>query len=328
VRAVVIGGASGTRHAGVAALVVIAAALVALGVFAASMPAAAAPAVTTSPGTHEFSLEHEGRKRPYLLHVPSRLDPSKPVPVVLALHGGGGTMHHQADDQRYGLVTKAESAGFAVVFPNGNGAMGTAQFATWNAGGCCGVSVRRNIDDVGFLRAVIDDVKRRLLVDPERVYSIGMSNGAMMSYRLACEMPETIRGVMAVAGTDNAPACTPARGVSILHVHAVDDDHVPFGGGRGPATLDSAVSHTAVPATIDKWVKLNACNPQPQRVMAVSGAYCDRYSGCKDGARVQLCVTERGAHSWPGGGVNVRAKEPPSKAIVANDVMWDFFERR
>jgi polyhydroxybutyrate depolymerase len=215
------------------------------------------------------------------------------------------------------------------VFPNGWSPLRNGKFATWNAGACCAGARDRNIDDVGFLRGVVDDLDRRATIDRRRIYSIGMSNGGLMSYRLACEASDLIAGIMAVAGTDNTTHCAPAKPVSILHLHAKNDDHVSFHGGAGSATRDvsKVTNFRSVPDTIDKWVKLNRCDPKPVRALEVPGATCDLYTGCAQGTRVKLCVTERGAHSWPGG-VKTRGSEPTSKAIVANDVMWDFFGGR
>ena len=287
------------------------------------------PARIDKAGTYTYRLEHGDLKRKYLVHVPASYRASTPAPVVLALHGGGGFAEYQARDEHYGLISKSEQAGFIAVFPNGWSPFRNGKFATWNAGNCCAGARDRNIDDVGFLRAVVDDVARHLDIDRARVYSIGMSNGGLMSYRLACEAPDLVRGVMAVAGTDNTTRCEPTKPVSILHVHAKNDDHVRFEGGVGPSARDESkvTNFRSVADTIDKWVKLNRCNSKPARVLDVAGATCDLYAACADGTRVKLCVTERGAHSWPGG-EKTRGSEPTSKAIVANDVMWDFFGGR
>jgi polyhydroxybutyrate depolymerase len=284
------------------------------------------PARIDKAGTYTYRLEHGGLKRKYLVHVPARYRASTPAPMVLALHGGGGFAEYQAKDENYGLISKSDQAGFIAVFPNGYSPFRNGKFATWNAGTCCAGARDKNIDDLGFLRAVVDDVARHLDIDRARVYSIGMSNGALMSYRLACEAPDLIHGVMAVAGTDNTVNCEPRKPVSILHVHAKNDDHVKFEGGAGPGTKDESkvTNFRSVSQTIEKWVKLNRCNPKPARVLDTPGATCDLYDGCAEGTRVKLCVTERGAHSWPGG-VKTRGSEPTSKAIVANDVMWEFF---
>ena len=108
------------------------------------------------------------------------------------------------------------------MFPNGYSRFGGI-LATWNAGSCCGGAVRNNIDDVGFIREVIARMERQASVDPGRIFATGMSNGAMMSWRLACELSE-IRAIAPVAGTDNTPACKPSRPVPVIEFHALDDN--------------------------------------------------------------------------------------------------------
>ncbi len=289
----------------------------------------AGPSRVADAGAYAYRLDHDGMKRKYLVHVPRSYRAGAATPVVLALHGGGGFAEYQAKDEHYGLIAKSEQAGFIAVFPNGYSPMRNGKFATWNAGACCAGARDKNIDDVGFLRTVVDDLATHVDIDRRRVFSIGISNGGLMSYRLACEAPDLIAGIMAVAGTDNTTQCAPSKPVSILHVHAKNDDHVNFQGGAGSATPDvsKVTNFRSVPDTIAKWVKLNRCDPKPARVLEVPGATCEQYTGCAQGTRVKLCVTDRGAHSWPGG-TKTRGSEPTSKAIVANDVMWDFFSGR
>jgi polyhydroxybutyrate depolymerase len=267
----------------------------------------------------------------YLVHVPRNVDPARPAPLLMALHGGGGNMQLQAKDANYGLISKSEQVGFIAVFPNGYSPFPGGRLATWNAGNCCGAARDKGIDDVGFVRAVLADVQRRLAVDERRIYASGMSNGGMMAQRLACEAADVFAGVAAVAGTDNTRSCKPARPIAVLEIHARNDDHVLFDGGAGKAAFRDAskvTDFTSVPETITRWTRRNQCSSAPPtRVLARPGAYCERYSGCSDGAAVQLCVTETGGHSWPGAGQVRGGKEAPSQAISANDVMWDFFSQ-
>jgi len=282
-----------------------------------------------APGDHRLSLDHDGLTRRYLVHVPRTFRPDRPTPVVVAFHGGGGGMEHMADDANYGLVSKSESAGFVVVFPNGVSRLPSGMLATWNAGACCGSARDRNVDDVGFVRKMLADLAARLPVDPARVYATGMSNGAMMAYRLACELPAAFRAIAAVAGTDNTLACTPAMRVAVLHIHARNDTHVLFGGGAGQDAFrdrSQVTDFTSVPETVARWSKRNGCTAPPERVLEVPGATCERYRPCADAAEVQLCVTDTGGHSWPGAERVRRGKEAPSQAISANDTMWAFFE--
>jgi polyhydroxybutyrate depolymerase len=285
-----------------------------------------APAKIDGPGDYTFTMEHGGATRMYRVHVPVNYSSSRPTPMVLSFHGGGGNMEYQADDKYYGLITKSENAGFIAVFPNGSSRLRSGKLATWNAGICCGRARDENVDDVGFVREIVVQLKTRLNIDPNRIFANGMSNGGMMSYRLACEMADTFRAIAAVAGTDGTKQCSPSRPVSILHIHARDDDRVLFNGGAGKESQQMA-DFVSVPDTVAKWVRQNGCNATPTRVLDRPGATCDAYRDCRDGTEVRLCVTDSGGHSWPGG-VKVRTGEPGSTAINATDVIWDFYSTR
>jgi len=289
----------------------------------------AAPVEATStsingPGDYTFSLEHDGLTRMYRVHVPVGYSATKPAPMVLAFHGGGGNMDYQADDKYYGLIAKSDSTGYIVVFPNGYSPFKSGKLATWNAGNCCAGARDKNIDDVGFVREMINSLRSRLNIDPARIYSTGMSNGALFSYRLACEMSDTIKAIAAVAGSDGTKSCDPKTPVSILEIHAKDDEFVLFNGGAGRDSKALA-DFVSVPETIARWVRRNGCPATPKRVLENAGAYCDSYAPCRGGTEVKLCVTESGGHSWPGGR-KVRTGEPGSTAISATDVMWEFFQ--
>ncbi len=286
---------------------------------------AAEPAAITRPGDYSFSFEHGGATRQYRVHVPASYRDDTPRPLLLVFHGGGGNMDIQADDRYYGQISQAEQAGYIVAFPNGYSRFG-GKLATWNAGHCCGGARDTQSDDVGFVREVVARLKRQLNIDAQRIFASGISNGAMMSYRLACEMPDTFRAIAAVAGTDNTTVCTPSRPVSILHIHARDDELVLFNGGAGRES-DKVTAFVSVPDSIAKWVKLDACQPAPQRVLSTAGAYCEAYTGCQGGTQVQLCVTESGGHSWPGG-QKPRGGTQPSSAIKATELIWDFFAQQ
>lgn len=279
----------------------------------------------SKPGDYAYSIASGGLKREYRVHVPPGYDPAKPTPLLVALHGGGGSMDYMASDRNYGLISKADREGFVVVFPNGYSRSPGGALAAWNAGDCCGAARDRDVDDVGFIRRMLETLSQQLNVDPRRIFATGMSNGGLMAHRLACEMSGTFKAIAAVAGTDNTRSCHPARPVSVLQIHARNDDHVPFGGGMGPKTLRfAAADFTSVPDSIARWVERNACTSAPRRVLDQPGAYCDRYAPCAGGTVVELCVTEHGAHSWPGAR-HWRSSEPPSTAIDADDLMWDFF---
>ncbi|NBW13464.1 MAG: poly(3-hydroxybutyrate) depolymerase, partial [Caulobacteraceae bacterium] len=284
------------------------------------------PARITAPIDQDFTLQHGGLTRHYRVHVPPSYTPEQPTPLVLAFHGGGGNMDIQANDRYYGQISKADQLGYIAVFPNGYSRLPGGKLATWNAGACCGAARDQHIDDVGFVRALLTRLKQQYNVDANRVFATGISNGGMMSYRLACEMADSFTAIAAVAGTDNTLSCTPSRPVSVLHIHARDDERVLFNGGAGSQATQMA-DFVSVPKSMAQWAAFDGCQPEPKRVLEVPGAYCEAYSGCRGGAQVKLCVTETGGHSWPGGRKPLGGAQG-SNAISATDLIGEFFMKR
>lgn len=280
----------------------------------------------TETSDQTFTLQHDGLTRQYRVHVPTSYTSDKPTPLVLVFHGGGGNMDVQANDRYYGQISKADQLGYIVVFPNGYSRLPGDKFATWNAGACCGAARDKGIDDVGFVRALLARLKQQFNVDANRVFATGMSNGGMMSYRLACEMADSFAAIAAVAGTDNTLHCTPSRPVPVLHIHAQDDDRVLFNGGAGSQSAQMT-DFVSVPKTVAKWAALDGCQGEPQRVLTVPGAHCDLHRTCRNGSQVQLCVTDSGGHSWPGGRKPLGGAQG-SSAISATDLIGDFFMQR
>lgn len=282
-------------------------------------------------GDYDLSLVHGGLKRTYKVHVPSSYDRSVPMPLVLAFHGGGGSSEMMANDSNYHLISKSDREGFIAVFPNGASRLRSGKLATWNAGNCCGYARDNDIDDVGFVKAIIDDLEKELNIDRLKIYAVGFSNGGMFCYRLASELPDIFRAIASVAGTDNYDGSMPSKPVSVLHIHAGDDGHVIFNGGAGPDAFRDAskvTNFTSVPETVSRWVGRDRCEKNPQRVIDEEGVYCDLYSGCDGNAEVMLCVTETGGHSWPGGAKYRGKADLPSRAISATDTIWDFFRKQ
>ncbi|TGL21745.1 poly(3-hydroxybutyrate) depolymerase [Leptospira yanagawae] len=283
----------------------------------------------TLPGDYVFSLNHKDQIRYYKIHVPKSYSGDKLVPLLFVFHGGGGDMEIQSNEEYYHQITKSEELGHIVIFPNGYSVYQSGKIATWNAGNCCGEAKKINSDDIGFVKAILVHVKQTLKVDSKKIFSTGMSNGAMMSYQLACSMTDEFLAITAVAGTDNTIDCRPTKPISIFHIHAKNDDKVLFYGGAGSSFTDRTLitDFVSVPKTISKWVEFNGCNPKPNIVLNTEEVKCEEYSECKGGVKVKLCVTEDGGHSWPGGKKPsiLLGGGPPSKAIIANDVMWDFF---
>jgi polyhydroxybutyrate depolymerase len=280
--------------------------------------------IVIQPGEQKYNVDGD---RKYLLYIPTTHNSNKPAPLVLFFHGGGGHMEQAAAD--YGWEEKADKEGFILAFPNGSSRLPRQHLATWNAGKCCGYSRDKNIDDVKFVKQVIADIKGKVHIDENRIFATGMSNGGMMAHRLACEMPDTFKAIAAVAGTDNTMECNPSRPTSVMHIHSLDDTHVLFNGGAGEdAFRDKSMvtDFTSVNETINRWIIRNQAEKVPERVLNVPGAYADLYTSKKNKTQIEMVVTETGGHSWPGG-KPVRGKTP-SQAIIADDLIWEFFMKQ
>jgi polyhydroxybutyrate depolymerase len=264
--------------------------------------------------------------RSYVVHLPNGRLPTAPLPVVLALHGA--TMNGPMMAWFSGLNRKSDQAGFLVAYPNGTGEHSSF---FWNGGDCCGSAVRTKVDDVAFLDALLDDLARAYPVDARRVYATGMSNGAIMAYRLASELSERVAAVAPVAGSVGTEAIRPKRPVSVLHFHGTKDEYVPFTGGRGRRSI-TGVSHRPVEDSVRMWVKANGCDETPAVDVLADGAdgmkaTRSTYGAGRDGTEVALVVIDGGGHTWPGRRADLMLLGRSTLNVSANDLMWEFFQK-
>jgi polyhydroxybutyrate depolymerase len=267
-------------------------------------PAAVA---TLTPAPAELSLTQRKvavgpLERTYYLHVPKMLPAGTPVPVVFVFHGYTGDGIGMAPLTRFNPL--ADAYRFLVVYPEGTGPAGKL---SWNAGGCCGSAAAGDVDESAFVREILADLADvGAAVDPKRMYATGLSNGAMLSYRLACEMSGTFAAVAPVAGILLFDGCRPAQPVSILHLHGTADDVVPYaGGGEG--------SWPGVQAGILSWAGFDGCDPAPKTERSGIAAHT-LYTGCKAGSAVELYLLDGIGHVWP-----------RTSVWPASQTIWDFF---
>ncbi len=276
-------------------------------------------------GDHKLSVMVDSIERHYLVHLPASYNPKQPTPVLLAFHGGGANAENMVKFS--GLNEKSDKEGFIVVYPYGSGRL--KKFLTFNAGNCCSYAMRNKIDDVEFTRRILDDLAMRVHVDTHRVYATGMSNGAMMVYRLASELSDRIAAVAPVAGTMGTEAVVPTRAVSVIHFHGSADEHLPFQGGYGKGL--SGTHFYSVENSIWTWVKANGCrqepiiDPIPDRALDGTTIVRKTYGECRDRAEVILVIIEGGGHTWPGQKPSTKILGKSTQNISANDLMWDFF---
>jgi polyhydroxybutyrate depolymerase len=252
--------------------------------------AARAPAATLEPASTTRSLTVDGLERSYVLHIPAGLESGSPVPLVFVFHG----FQESANSIRLqsGMDQAADAGGFIVVYPNGSG---PSSARSWNASGCCGTALQNDVDDQEFVRQIIVDVGTIAAIDPKRIYASGFSNGALLSFRLACDMAEVFAAVAPVGGVLVTDPCRPAEPVSVLQVHGMSDAAVPYEGGQNPL---AAVRFPPTEEALAVWVALDGCSPEPQ--VEQNGIVTRKsFTGCQPGISVELYLLDGIAHSWP-----------------------------
>jgi polyhydroxybutyrate depolymerase len=315
------------------ALVLAAMATMFTGMLATAGPGAGAQGVVTqcpdaahTPGDTDLTLVSGGLTREYRLHVPPSYTGEEPAPLVLLFHGAGASGPDFASHT--GFAQKADEAGFIVAFPTGTQGEGPLaslgrifNHLTFTPG---------FPDDVAFTGELLDELESQVCVDTTRVYAAGFSNGGMFSVRLACSLGERVAAVAAVAGVYYPPFATEFEGVEpdcgerpvpLLAIHGTEDGSVPFAGGQLGPTLPLHVRHVEN-EIMPEWAAHNGCDEAGSIAPVTEHARRVTYEGCT--AATELYVIEGGIHVWPG----ADDLKPPdiNDEIVANDVIWSFFE--
>jgi polyhydroxybutyrate depolymerase len=267
-------------------------------------------------------IEINGERRAYRVHIPSAAAVGAPLPLVIALHGHGATSASMP--KLTGLNALADREGFFVAYPEGSSWRGIP-WRSWNAGRCCGYGVSRAVDDVAFIRELIDTLARSHAIDRQRVFVTGASNGAMMAHRLACELSDRIAAIAPVAGTPQVDACEPSEPVAVIAFHGTDDAYVPFEGGDGPMASDHR-NDPPVREAMAAWGRRNRCEPTPF-TMEDGDITKDLYNNCAGSVEVVLYTIKGGGHSWPGGRRGWMFGDRPTDQISATELMWRFFKQ-
>jgi polyhydroxybutyrate depolymerase len=278
------------------------------------------PGLPTGETTH--ALTHDGLERSYILYVPADVNWGQPVPLVFVFHGGTGNAKSAIGMSGFNKV--ADQNGFIVAYPNGTGRLSDDKLLTWNGGNCCAYAQEKNVDDVGFVRAIVTELQKQANIDPQRIYATGLSNGAVLTQRLACEAADVFAAVAPVAGTLNFSPCNPSRPISVIEFHGTADQHIPYEGGKGPASLVD-VDFASVPASVGFWTTFDGCTPQPQ-INSFNDIRREVWSGCAGSTSVELYTVIDGGHAWPGGSGGWPGSDQPTQSISASQLIWDFFD--
>lgn len=249
-----------------------------------------------------------GGARPVKIVVPPGYRPGRPAPLLLMLHGYGGSAARE--EGYFGFTAVAAASGMLYALPQGTPDKRGNRF--WNATAACCDKDHTNIDDSAYLRGVIEDIRRHYAVDPKRVFVTGISNGGFMSHRMACDHADLVAGIASLAGAGplSTSDCRNARPVAVLQIHGDADPVIRYEGGMRDAEYPGAVR------TVEDWARRDGCavtaRGGPARDLAdaddvFAGAprpldgpetrtvsYPD---GCRPGGHAELWTVTGGAHA-------------------------------
>jgi polyhydroxybutyrate depolymerase len=231
-------------------------------------------------GSNNVMIQHGGRMRHFSVHVPISVEAGTAVPLVLDFHGNGSS--GSQEESSSGWRAKGDSEGFVVAYPDGVG-------NGWNVGNCCGEALMGMVDDVGFAREIVKTISAAVCIDPKRVYATGLSNGAGMAHRLACEAADVFAAIAAASADLVTDPCTPARPISELSVRGLSDTAVAYEGGN---TGSTGWYSPGAQGTLMLWKDIDGCTGD----VDTSKPYCETYSNCKDGVEVTLCSLPNTGH--------------------------------
>lgn len=280
-----------------------------------------------------FTLETGGYARSYRIYAPKNLEKTRKYPLFVILHGGGGTGKGMPRLTRGGFEKLADKNGALLAYPDGLD-------KNWNdyRADKSRKAQRENIDDVAFIKAMLDGIGTKYPVDPSRVYAAGISNGAMMSYALACRASDRFAAVAPVAGAmpeNLVPACSPSRPVPVLIMNGTKDNLVHWEGGfvTGPFGKKKLGRTISVEKSRDFWLGKNSCKAAKEVFKLDSdpedGTWVIReaYSSCAGGSAVDFIRIDGGGHTWPGGMQYLPELVigKTSGEIDANTEIWNFF---
>ena len=245
--------------------------------------ASACPAATLSAGDHRESVMVGGRTRSYLVHVPKSAASAPGLPLVLDFHGYSRSAQSQKTGS--GWLALGDAMGIVLVYPEGIS-------SSWNVGGCCGTAGTDNVDDVGFARALIAKLSGQLCIDARRIYASGVSNGAGIAARMACDAGDVFSGVALVSSDLRTEPCKPARPVTEIAFRGTADTLEPYEGGQvGPPGM--TFQSPGALGSLAKWKALNECSDTVKTI----AKYCETLTDCRDGVEVTLCTMPDVGHS-------------------------------
>ncbi len=294
---------------------------------AALWPAGATDAEEFSEAAQK-TLSSGGVERTYRVHVPPSYDGNDSVPLVVAIHFGGG--NSRILERLSKLSEFADEKGFLVAYPEG-------YRTAWGGPDLVTPSVRDGVDDAAFISELIDRIAGEYQIDPRRVYVAGMCNGSLLAQVIGYELADKVAAValytaFMTEGFRNAYPDPPPRPMPILQINGTADTFIKWDGGIPPGLGNNGLP---VRVGVERWAEVNGCSKTPEVTelpdLADDGTRIRReaYGECNGDAEVVLYEVEGAGHTWPGG-VPYASEDligKTSQDMSANQVMWEFFQR-
>ena len=281
------------------------------------------------PGEYKVEIKSGGYDRVAIVHIPTGYTPDKKLPLVLTFHGAAGDPEIML--KHSGWAAKADKEGFLVVAPVGLPALprlpadARKNPSLWNSGQLNPRSPRAAIDDVAFIRQLLDDMKRRVPYDENRVYCTGHSNGGAMTFRLATELSERFAAVGTVAGLMAVENPRPKKPLPTLYILGTKDPFMPLAGGevKGPW---GARQNRPVGEMLSKWAEAIGCDKQPKVVAEANEVRKVEYRSKTNGPSLTVLYLEGHGHQWPGGvqPLPESIMGPFRSKLNATDTIWEF----
>jgi len=278
------------------------------------------------------NLVYEQIERNYYLYIPKALPSDSSVSLLFVLHGAGGNGKaiNALTMNRFNELADIEK--FIIVYPDGFN-------KHWNDGRIHSErkgSIAANIDDVGYIRTLIDAISDDYAVDEKRIYAAGISNGAIMSLRLACELSDKFAAVAVVAGSmpvELYSVCNPQSDVSIMIINGTDDKLIPYDGGTIQFNGKEKGRIISTNMLVNFWISKNKCLDKEQARLPHTApddgttVWRETYTNSLQTTAVTLYRIEGGGHTWPGGVQYLSEKRigKTSRDLIACDVIWKFF---
>ena len=286
------------------------------------------PDPISGPGDFSRTILSGGLERSYELHVPPGWTADGNLPLLLAFHGALSGPAQLRDVSR--LDDVADQSGIVVAYP-------AAALGDWNTGClmCGSDAVVEEIDDLGFVSDLVNQLAADAGIDRRRVYVIGISNGALFVHYLACAAQDVVTAAASVAATliapEHVPVCGGGRAVPIVFFHGSDDTFFPPEGGLAGNNVVN-VRLLSIEESVESWVERDGCEVTPE-ITPLPDTQADEttvvrevYENCDGDAAVVYYAVEGGGHTWPGSPVpSGGALGRTSRDVSASALVVDFF---